>query len=228
MANQVNCYITNSHGNRVALPVAPSDISINYETNDSSSVVIGKGEINRVGDFKLRKITINSILPINSDKVAYTTVAKKHRWVNATSYLTFLKNIEQSQTTCRLVLTGTDITMSANLKISYGMASGNAQEYTIQLSFTEHIPVKARKIGRKNKKITKKGKSRSKPTHKLSRGSKVLVNGTAYLTNNAKKGVMIRKRECRIKIISKKAKHPYYVQATNGVNIGWVARSAIK
>lgn len=228
MANQVNCYITNSHGNRVALPVAPSDISINYETNDSSSVVIGKGEINRVGDFKLRKISINSILPINSDKVAYTTVAKKHRWVNATSYLTFLKNIEQSQTTCRLVLTGTDITMSANLKISYGMASGNAQEYTIQLSFTEHIPVKARKIGRKKKKITKKGKSRSKPSHKLSRSSTVLVNGTAYLTNNAKKGVMVRKRKCKITIVSKKAKHPYYVKATNGVNIGWVSRSAIK
>lgn len=228
MANTVNCYINNSHGNRVALPIAPSDISINYETNDSSSVVMGKGEINRVGDLKLRKISISTTIPLRSDEVAYTTIDGSQIWKNATSYLTFLKNIEQSQSVCRLVITGTDITMEANIKFTYGMSSGNAQEYSLQINFTEHIPVRARKISSKRKSIVKKGKHRSKPTHKLSRGSSVLINGRAYLTKNAKSGVMIRKRKCRIKIISKKAKHPYYVQATNGVNMGWVSRSAIK
>lgn len=226
-ANVANVYITNHRRNTVAMPVAPTDFNINYDRNDTTSNVIGLGEINRVGDDKLKKITISSVLPIDSDEVQYTTVGKSHRWKKATSYLTFLKNIEQDKKPVRLVITGTNVTMMATMTLTYGMANGNAQEYVYTLTFTEYRPFKAVKLGSKNK-LIKKGKGRSKPAGKINRGSKVTITGKAYSTPTAAKGKKVRKKTCYIMLISKGAKHPYYVKATNGSRVGWVGKEAIK
>lgn len=211
----------------MALPVAPSEFSINYERNDTVTSVIGLGEINRVGDDKVKKISISSVLPMDSDMVDYTTIKKSHRWKKATSYLTFLKNIEQNKKPVRLVITGTDVTMLATMTLTYGMKDGNAQEYAYTLHFTEYKPVKAYKLIRKNK-LIKTGKRRTKPTGKISRGSKVTITGMVYVTPSAKKGKKVRKRKGYIKLISKHKKHPYYIKATNGRRIGWVGKRAIK
>lgn len=209
--------------------MAPSDISINNETNDATNNVIGHGEINRVGDHKLKKMNINSVFPMDSDEVPYTTAPDGDMWRKATSYITFLNNIVESKKPCRLVIAGSNISLKANLQFTYGMSNGNAQEYSYNLIFTEYRPVMARKLGSsKKKKVAKKGKPRSKPSHKINRGSTVLINGQAYLNKDAAKGVSIRKRQCNIKIVSKNAKHPFYVVATDGTPIGWVSKEAIK
>lgn len=228
IANTVNVYITNHRNNSVALPVAPTDIQINFESSDITSNVIGHGEINRVGDNKLKTVSINTILPLNSHKVAYTTANGEDTWIKATSYLTFLKNIQKDKKPCQLVITGTGISLSATLNVDYGMSNGNAQEYSVKLSFTEHRPVYAEHIGAGKRKIIKHGKKRAKPGHKVSLNSEVLVNGMAYLTKNATNGVMIRKQKCNITLISSGAKHPYYVKNIYGTALGWVGKGAIK
>lgn len=209
------------------MPVAPTDFNINYDRNDTTSNVIGLGEVNRVGDDKLKKITISSVMPMDTEDVNYTTPNQSHIWKKATSYLTFLKNIEQDKQPVRLVITGTNITMMATMTFTYGMANGNAQEYAYTLTFTEYRPAKAYKLGRKNK-LIKRGKGRSKPRGKINRGSRVTVTGVAYTTPNAAKGKKVRKKQCYIMLISKGTKHPYYVKATNGSRIGWVGKGAIK
>ncbi|TPR12401.1 hypothetical protein [Apilactobacillus timberlakei] len=226
----VNVYITNHRNKTVALPVSPSEIKVNFENDESTSKVIGLGEINRLGDKKLKSIKISSFLPLDSSKVSYTTVRKKHKWKNASSYITFLKNIQASKKPCRLVITGFKFSMKATINFTYGMSNGVNNEYTYELDFTEYRKIKAERIGkkhgRKNNKIAKHGQRRSKPQHKINRGSKVLVNGMAYLTKNAIHGVMIRKRECNITLVSSNAKHPYYVVTTGGVAMGWVSKGA--
>ena len=213
----------------MGLPVAPSEVTVNYETSDSTSTIIGYSEVNTVGEEQLKQISISTILPLNSDRVSYTTVEKSNRWINADSYLTFLKDIEKSKLPCRIVITGTDITMLATLQFTYGMKNGNAQEYVIKLNFTEYVPIFAEKLRVNKKKVkAKHGKRRPKPRHKISRGSKVMVNGYAYLTKNAKHGVMIRKRKCHVILVSKGAKHPYYVRDIYGTNMGWIGRGSIK
>lgn len=228
-ANKADVFITNHRNNSVALPIAPEEVTVNYETGDSATTIMDYGQINRVGDKQLKKISIDSTLPLNSDVVSYTTSSKSSRWVNAESYLTFLKNIVNDKQPVRLVISGTDITTLATLQFTYGMKNGNAQEYVVTLNFTEYVPVFAEKIRvTKKKKHAKKGKRRAKPRHKISRGTKVMVNGYAYLTKNAKHGVMIRKRKCHITMISKGSKHPYFVRDIYGTNMGWIGRGAFR
>lgn len=226
----VNVYITSHRNNTVALPVSPSEVKVTFENDSSTSKVIGLGEINRLGDRKLKSIKISSFLPIDSSKVSYTTVRKKHKWKKASSYITFLKNIQASKKPCRLVITGFKFSMKATLNFTYGMENGINNEYTYELDFTEYRKIKADKVekkhGKQSNKIAKHGKKRNKPQNKINRGSKVLVNGMAYLTNNATHGVMIRKRECKITLVSNKSKHPYYVVTTGGVAMGWVSKGA--
>lgn len=232
LANVVNIYITNHRNNSVALPVAPEEVSINDETDDATETIMGYRQINKVGEKKLRTITISSVLPLNTNNVSYVTAERSQRWINAESYLTFLKNIVNDKQPCRVVITGTDISMQATMTMTHGMKDGNAQEYNYQLEFTEFVPVFAEKIRHKRngktRRPVKKGKRRSKPSHKISRGSKVLVNGYAYLTKNASHGVMIRKRRCHVVLISKGSKHPYFVRDIYGTNMGWIGRSSIK
>jgi hypothetical protein len=228
MINVSNVYITNSRNNTVALPVAPESVQVNYETADSTSTVIGKGEINRIGDIKLRQIEIKCYLPLDSSHITYATVHRKHRWKLATSYLTFFQNIFESKKACRLVITGTNITLRATLNYTYGMENSNAQEYMVDLKFTEHIPIKARKLATRHKRAIKHGKRRGKPSHKISRNSKVMVTGKVYHTSNAKTGKAIRNMKCVITAVAGRAKHRYHVKSVAGKNLGWIDKGAIK
>lgn len=224
-------YFTNYRNNTCILPVAPSDVSIRAETNDSASTVIGLGEINRVGEQKINDIKISGILPNVAENLPYVT--KKPHWKYAESYIDFFKNIEKSKRHCRFVVTGTDISLPVTISsFEYSRSNGNINEYAFTLELKEYKPIAAEKLRINTRKSTlvhaKKGKKRTKPMHKLSRGSLVTINGKAYLYKNATHGVFIPRRKCRITLVSKHAKHPYYVRSIDGYNMGWVSRSAIR
>ncbi|UQS85868.1 hypothetical protein MOO46_07720 (plasmid) [Apilactobacillus apisilvae] len=224
----VNFFITNHKNKTAELPVAPSAVKIRSETGDSVSTVIGLGEINRIGGQKLKSISISGFLPVNSKHIPYVTVRKKNRWKLATSYITFLKNIEKSKKPCRFLVSNAHISLKMTISaFEYGMADGNADEYQYTIEFKEYRPIKAERIHKvSKKKHAKKGVRRSKPQHKINRGSKVTVNGLAYLSKNATYGVQIRKQTCKITLVSK-GKHPYYVVNTSGTPMGWISRSAM-
>lgn len=224
MLNSCEFYITNYKNNTAILPVAPSDVKIRAETSDSVSTVIGLGEINRVGDQKIKDVKISGILPNKAQNLPYVT--SKPHWIYAESYITFLRNIQKSGHHCHLVITGTDISIPMTISaFEYGRE--NLSEYTYTIELKEYKEIKARKLRARTKKHPKRGKARPKPAHKLSRGSKVTVNGLAYLSKNATRGVQIRRRHCRITLVSRHAKHPYYCRSLDGYNMGWVSRKAL-
>lgn len=224
----VNFFITNHKNKTAELPVAPSAVKIRAETGDTVSTVIGLGEINRVGAQKLKSISISGFLPVDNTHLPYVTVRKKNRWKKATSYITFLKNIEKNKKPCRFLVSNAHISLKMTISaFEYGMADGNADEYQYTIEFKEYRPIKAERIHKTSpQKHAKKGKRRSNPQHKISRGSKVTVNGLAYLSKNATHGVQIRKQACKITLVSK-GKHPYYVVTTSGTPMGWISRSAM-
>lgn len=223
--------LTDSKNKTFALPVNPKEISIDSATDDKTVSVVKLGQINLIGDEKLKTIEISSILPVDTEDVHY--ISAENPYDDAQTYIDKLNNIYKSKKQVRLVVTQTKISFKGIMSdFKYGMAEGNDSEWTYTFKLTEyksHKAIKVKTPKKKKKKAAKKGKSRSKPPKKISRGSKVIVNGQLHRDSAGRgPGVTERNATRKISLIAKGAKYPYHIVTLSGGARGWVKKSAVK
>lgn len=220
--------LTDSKNKTFELPVNPAELMIKLETDDSTETVVKLGEINRIGEVKLRSISIESTLPVKPKNTHYITAKKPLS--SAQKYIDKITKIHKSKKPVRLVLTTTKISVKMTIaSFEYGFKSGNSDEYAYTLSLTEYKSYKAKKVKAKKKKSAKKGKARAAPPKKIGRGSKVKVNGRLHLDSYGRgPGVTERNATRKISLIAKGRAYPYHIVTLNGGARGWVSKSAVK
>lgn len=222
--------ITDSKNKTFNLPINPKEFSIDAATDDKTVSVVKLGQINLVGDEKLKSIEIASTLPVKTKDVHYLSTTDVYK--NGQTYLDKLSKLYKAKKPIRLVISDTKVTFKGIIsEFKYGMADGFAEEYTYTLKIGEYKAHKAKKVKakKKSKKVAKKGKSRSKPPKKISRGSKVIVNGRLH-GDSAGRGPGMTERNAtrKISLVAPKAKYPYHVATLSGGARGWVSKSAVK
>ncbi|CAM3206510.1 phage baseplate protein [Lactiplantibacillus plajomi] len=228
MAKHVGIYLTDSKNSTFELPVNPEEIQISSETDDATETVVKLGEVNVLGEKKLRTVEIESILPVKTAGVNYVTATKPLS--SAQKYIDRILKIQKSRKPVRLVLSGSKISLKMTIaKFTYGFKNANSDEYTYTLSLTEYRTYKARKMKITKKKVAKKGKGRSKPPKKIGRGSKVIVNGRLHLDSYGRApGVTEHNAVRKVNFIAPGRACPYHVTLLNGGWRGWVKKSAVK
>lgn len=222
--------ITDSKNKTFNLPINPKEFTIDAATDDKTVSVVKLGQINLIGDEKLKTIDITSTLPVKTADVHY--LSTKSVYKNGQTYLDKLTKLYKAKKPVRLVISGTKVTFKGIIsEFKYGMADGFASEYAYTLKIGEYKAHKAKKVKqkKKSKKAAKKGKSRSKPPKKISRGSKVIVNGRLH-RDSAGNGLGANERNAtrKISLVAPKAKYPYHVATLSGGARGWISKSAVK
>jgi len=221
--------ITDNKNKTFNLPINPKEFTIDAATDDKTVSVVKLGQINLIGDEKLKSIEIASTLPVKTGEVHY--LSTKSVYKNGQTYLDKLNKLYKAKKPVRLVISGTKVTFKGIIsEFKYGMADGFAEEYAYTLKIGEYKAHKAKKVkAKKNKKVAKKGKSRSKPPKKISRGSKVTVIGQLH-GNSAGSGPGVTERNAtrKISLVAPGAKYPYHVTTLSGGARGWVSKSAVK
>lgn len=222
--------ITDSKNKTFNLPINPKEFTIDAATDDKTVSVVKLGQINLIGDEKLKSIEITSTLPVKTSGIRYLSTKKVYK--NGKTYVDKLSKLYKKKKPVRLVISGTKISFKGIIsEFKYGMADGFADEYTYTLKIGEYKAHKAKKVKKKkkSKKVAKKGKSRSKPPKKISRGSKVIVNGRLHRDSAGRgPGMTERNATRKISLVSPKAKYPYHVTTLSGGARGWVSKSAVK
>lgn len=221
-------YLTYGKNKTFELPVNPSELKIKYETDDKQSTVIGLGEINQLGEYKLRSFDLESTLPRHMKTTHYLT-AKKLK-ARAQDYLSLLIKIYKSRKPIRFVVSSTAISIKVTISaFDFGFTNGYDGEYWYTISFTEYRSWAAKKVKPKKKKVSKKGASRSKPAKKIGKGSKVIVNASLHsVASGGVIGSTGRNITAKVKLIMRGAKYPYYIQQINGNLSGWVAKNGVR
>lgn len=223
--------ITDSKNKTFSLPINPKEYTIDAATDDKTVSVVKLGQLNLIGDEKLKSIEITSTLPVKTADVHYLSTTDVYK--NGQTYLDKLSKLYKAKKPIRLVISGTKVSFKGIIsEFKYGMADGFADEYTYTLKIGEYRAHKAKKVKqkkKKSKKVAKKGKSRSKPPKKISRGSKVIVNGRLHRDSAGRgPGLIERNATRKISLVSPKAKYPYHVATLGGGARGWVSKSAVK
>ncbi|MDN7062818.1 hypothetical protein FIV11_13985 [Lactiplantibacillus plantarum] len=228
VAKHIGVYLTDNKNKTIELPVNPQELKVNYETNDATEEVVKLGEVNRIGEMKLRTLSIESILPVTMKNVRYVTASKPLS--SAQKYIDWIVAAQKTKKPVRLVVSGTKISMKMTLaSFNYGLENANADEYTYTLALTEYKTYKAEKMKVTKKKVAKKGKSRPKPPKKIGRGSKVIVNGRLHLDSyGSAPGVTEHNALRKVNFIAPGRAYPYHVTLLNGGWRGWVKKSAVK
>lgn len=225
-------FLTDSKNKTFALPVNPAEISLDSSTDDKTVTVVKLGQINQIGEEKIKSIEVTSTIPVKPKEVHYLSTEKPYK--KGQTYLDKLSKIYKSKKAARLVVSTTKVSFKGIMtEFKYGMTGGNSDEYTYTFKLTEYKTYKARKVKtskkKKKKKTAKKGKSRTKPLKKIGRGSKVIVNGQLH-RDSAGRGPGLTERNAtrKISLIAKGAKYPYHIATLGGGARGWVKKSAVK
>ncbi|BDZ30632.1 hypothetical protein RA086_05630 [Lactiplantibacillus sp. WILCCON 0030] len=224
----IGIYLTDDKNKTFELPVNPAELMVAYATDDATEQVVKLGEINRIGEVKLRQISIQSVLPVETSGVHYVTASKPFK--TAQDYINRLTSIHASKKPLRLVLSGSKISIKMTIaSFEYGFQNGNSDEYVYTLKLTEYKAYQAQKLKIVKKKVAKKGKKRPAPPKKIGRGSKVRVNGRLHLDSyGSGPGQTERNAIRRISIVANGRAYPYHVVTLSGGWRGWVKKSAVK
>ncbi|MCF6515552.1 hypothetical protein GSH19_05215 [Lactobacillus sp. S2-2] len=151
----IGFYITNSLKHTIELPLTPPEIKWSYETDDETVKIINLGEVNKVGNNKLRTIEISSTFPWWIKKSHLPNANKLYG--ETRSYVNYLKNIVNRKKPVRVVVSNTSISMQATLqKFEYGFENAQADTYAYSLKFVEYKKSGPKKIKSKKKKKKKK------------------------------------------------------------------------
>lgn len=224
----VGIYLTDSKNKTFELPVNPEELQINYQTNDSTEEVVKLGEINRIGEVKLRAISIEGVLPVSMAGVNYVTATQP--LATGQNYIDRLTSIHRSKKPVRFVLSGSKISLQMTIaNFTYGFKSGNSDEYTYTLDLTEYKTYKAELMKITKKKVATKGKKRAAPPKKIGRGSKVIVNGRLHVDSyGSGPGQTERNATRKVNFIALGRACPYHVTTLSGGWRGWVTKSSVR
>lgn len=224
-------YITYGKNKTFELPVNPAEVSIKYETDDKQTNIISYGEINQIGEYKLRNFDFDFVLPRHMKVTHYLTANKlKSR---AQDYLSLLIKLYKAKKPIRFVISSTAVSIKMTIaRFTFGFKDGYADEYACTLSLREYRSYAAKRVKpkKKKKKSAKKGKTRSKSVVKVSRGSIVVATGSLYSTavGGTKLNATVKNRTVKVMLISPNAKYPYYIQTLTNQPLGWISKANVR
>jgi len=229
MDNHFGIYITDDSNATFELPLNPAEIQLTVETDDKSETVIGLGEVNLIGDAKLRSISIQSILPLNPADEHY--VSAQNLLSSAQDYIDWLVKIQESKKPMRLVISSTKISFKATVSsFQYGFKDGYDGEYSYTLVIKEYKPYTAKKLNAKSEpEPVKTEPIRPSPPNKVGIGSTVVVNGQLH-RDSAGNGSGLNEQNAtrKISLVVPGAAYPYHVTTLDGGARGWVKESDVK
>lgn len=223
---KIAVYLTDyTNKSKIELPVNPSEITLEYETDDQQSSIVNLGEINRPGNVKLTSLTIDSVFP----KYRMHYVSSKKLWKPET-YVKKLKNIEKKKHHVQLVVSGTKISLTMTIQdFKYGFKDGFDLEYAYTLKLMQYRSFGYKKV-KSPKKHGKKGKSKKRvsPPKKINVGTKVKVSGRLHADSYGRGAGMYEKNATRtILYVCPGRKYPVCI-GVNGKPRGWVKRSDVR
>jgi hypothetical protein len=223
-------YLTNSANQTIELPVAPSDFVLTAELDGEKTTVLGLGEVERLGLAKLRDLEVKSTLPLKPQEAPWCTATKLLG--SAQDYINWLNAAKNTKKPLRVVLSGTQMNMSATLlSFKYGFESGSSIEYQYTLTLTEYREIKALKTVIKPTKpvVPVKPAPRPAPPKKIGVGSVVIVNGQLHVNSwGAGPGQTERNATRRINFTAPGRACPYHVTLLNGGWRGWVTAGSVR
>ncbi|MBF4693900.1 LysM peptidoglycan-binding domain-containing protein [Fusibacter ferrireducens] len=125
---------------KMTLPVNPSQFRINEGQNIKTSEVVKRGEINQIGNEKLRTIEITSFFPKN-----YSGYCNYKDFKEPYEYVRIIKEWQSYKEPIRLVITTTPINMVVAIQnFSYSEVGGSGNiEYTLSLVEYKCLKVKS-------------------------------------------------------------------------------------
>lgn len=225
--DHMGVYLTDSTNATVELPVAPSEFKLKRELGGDTITVLGIGEVRQLGLSKLRSISIPCNLPLKPVNAPWTTAEKLLD--SADEYLAFFNKMWKTQKPIRLVLSGTELNMTALLTaIEYGPGKGSTIETECVLDLTEYREIKALKTVIKPV-VAKKPKPRPAPPKKIGIGSTVIVNGVLHRDSyGSGPGQTEHNATRKINFTAPGRKCPYHVTTMSGGWRGWVTAGSVK
>lgn len=224
-------YITYGKNKTFELPVNPAEVSIKYETDDKQTNIISYGEINQIGEYKLRKFDFDFVLPRHMKTTHYLTANSFQP--RAHSYLSLLIKLYKAKKPIRFVISSTAVSIKMTIAgFTFGFKDGYADEYACTLSLREYRSYAAKRVKpkKKKKKSAKKGKTRSKSATKITRGSIVVATGSLYSTadGDTKLGTILENQTVKVTLMIPNTKYPYYLQALMGKPLGWASKASVR
>lgn len=172
----------------IQLPVPPSDFERATGLNNTTTNIVGLGEINVLGKRKLKTIQIKTFWPNQQyDFCDCDVTLKPYEFVEK------IEELMESAKTFRLIITDTNINMLCNVEnFSYGENDGTGDVYfTLDLKEYRLITVKettSNKTSTNNTDLKERDSKATPSTYKVVKGDSLyLISKKVYGTGNRAK-----------------------------------------
>ncbi|HCS85296.1 MULTISPECIES: hypothetical protein [Lactococcus] len=224
MAEHIGVYLTNHQNKTIELPVSPEEVMLALERNNETVEILKLGEVNRIGEFLLQDISIDSTLPVKAKSAQVTTASVVK---DASFYLDFMKAWFDSKKAGRFTISTTKINVRVTIeKLDYGFKNGNADEYAFTLSMKEWRDYSAKRAPVVPKPTPPK---KPAPPAKIGIGSTVIVNGQLHVDSyGGGPGQIERNAKRKINFIASGRSCPYHVTDMSGGWRGWVTAGSVR
>lgn len=226
MAYHMGIFMTNIQNQTIELPINPAELKVKYETDDKSETITSLGEINQIGENKLKGLTVESTLPREPKDVHYTTA--ESFLGTGQNYIDWILIAHVTKKPVRMVVGNTSISMPVTISsFEYGFKDGYQDEYVYTLELKEYRPFGAKKI-EVSQPTTTAVEERPKPPNKVGMGSTVIVNGQLHRDSQGNgPGQTEQNATRRISIVAPNAAYPFHVSTLEGGARGWVKESDV-
>ena len=226
----IGIYITDSTNKTVELPMNPAETLIKSETEDAQAIILKLGEINQVGESKLRGMTINATIPIDENSWHFSTAEIKLG--DAQFYLDFLNAAHEAKKPVQLTIATTKISLTCTIaSFEYGFKDAYDGEYAYTLELKEWREYKAVKIVNEvDPWQTNPGTdTRTAPPAKIGLWANVVVNGQLY-ANSQGDGLKTTAQndQWQVTLIAPDTKYPYHVSSADGTARGWASVESVR
>lgn len=218
------------NGQKMILPVNPSEIEIARKVKNETASIISLGNVAIAGNQDLISIKISSILP---DKNKYPFIETKDNFVTPNGYITFFKNIIKDKKPFKLTITGTEISFYCLIdSFSYKHVAMD-DDYSYELTVTEYKQFSVKTYTLKEDKPTTSTQvaetTRVYDANQFAVGRTVTVNGQLFRDSYGNGGGKVLSNYVGvISIIKKGRKKPYHITTPTGAWLGWVGEDNVK
>lgn len=216
----------------VQLPINPDEIKMIQDADNSTTQIVGIGEINRLGLSKLREISFESHFPFHSNEGYIRT---RNDFQRPVFYERLFRRIIGDRQPCRLVVTNTRINMLVSIESFDAEHSGANGDVHYFIKFKEFREHRAREV-RINITPAKPQASTSNPrppstNQKPTIGARVVVNGRLHRDSFGSNPGQTEVNATRVisHIVSGQGRvHVIHVKTLDGGWRGWVRESEVR
>lgn len=228
MAEHFGVYFTDDKNVTIELPVSPEEITLALERNNEIVEILKLGEINRIGEAKLKEISIASSFPVEPRNAQYTTANGTIH--TAGYYISFFENWHNRKKAGRFTVSTTKLNIRMTIeRFEYGFRKGNIDEYVYTLDLKEWKDYSARTVPVVPKPTPPPPPPRPAPPKKIGIGSTVIVNGQLHVDSyGSGPGQVERNAKRKINFINSGAPCPYHCTTMEGGWRGWVTAGSVK